>query len=275
MVTGNRLLAEAFPYREPTMSCRQLLVVIVLLALAGRAPAGILFGRKTPKPTPAERVPELIGMVKTDGDENKRLDAIAELRQYDATAFPNIVPVLIEVLLTDKKPAVRAEAAQSLGKLRPISQDGGQALEQALQGDTSMRVRLQARHALLQYHWSGYHSAQAPPLPGNAGKDAPSVPPAVNSTAKKPTLPPGPAVTNLPPVRPQPIQPSRYPPPSRPTTAEPPLAIDPVPAAPAPLPLLTPPALQPAPRQVPTRMPVGPAAQPPAEGGPDLGSPPN
>jgi hypothetical protein len=257
------------------MSCRQILVVILLLALAGRAPAGIFFGKKTPKPTPAERVPELIGVVKNDGDENKRLDAIAELRQYDATAFPSIVPVLIDVLLTDKKPGVRAEAAQSLGKLRPISQDGGQALEQALHNDTSMRVRLQARHALLQYHWSGYHSGQTPPLPGNAGKDPPppGSPPAVNTTAKNPTLLPSPTVTKAPPSRPQTIQPSRYPPP-RPTTAEPPLAADPPTSEPAPLPLLTPPALQAAPPRVPTRMPVGPAAPPPADkGGPDLGVP--
>jgi hypothetical protein len=251
------------------MRCRELLVVVLLLALASRAPAGILFGRKTPKPTPSERVPELIGIVKNDGDENKRLDAIGELRQYDATAFPSIVPVLIEVLLNDKKPAVRAEAAQSLGKLRPISQEGGQALEQALANDASMRVRLQARHALLQYHWSGYHSAQAPPLPGNNGKDGSPVPPAVNTSAKNPSLP-GPPVANVPSIRPQAIQPSRYPPP-RPSTAEPPWALEP---PPSPVPAPMPPVLQAPPLPGPTRMPVGPGTPPPADkSGPDLGSP--
>ncbi len=250
------------------MRCRELLVVVLLFALANRAPAGILFGRKTPKPTPTERVPELIGIVKNDGDENKRLDAIGELRQYDATAFPNIVVVLIEVLLNDKKPAVRAEAAQSLGKLRPISQEGGQALEQALANDASMRVRLQARHALLQYHWSGYHSAQAP-LPGNAGKDGSPAPPAVNTSAKNPSLP-LPPVAQVPPIRPQPIQPSRYPP-LRPSTAEPPLAVEPLPS---PVPAPMPPVLQAPPLPGPGRGPAGPAAPPPADkSGPDLGSP--
>src|SRR5205085_8876672 len=103
-----------------------------------------------------------------DGDENKRARAAEELRQYDPAAFPDIVPVLIDVLVNDKKPAVRAEAAQSLGKLRPVSQQAGQALEYALTKDPSMRVRLQARSALMQYHWSGYRSASkkdAPPPP--------------------------------------------------------------------------------------------------------------
>src|SRR5262249_24186660 len=126
-------------------------------ALARPAGAGIIFGRKGKKPpTPAERVPELIVTVKTDRDENKRAKAAEELRQYDPAAFKDIVPVLIDVLLNDKKPAVRAEAAQSLGKLRPVSQQAGMALEQALAKGPSMRVRLQARSSLLQYHWAGY-----------------------------------------------------------------------------------------------------------------------
>jgi hypothetical protein len=270
------------------MRCRSLLVVLLLLALASRAPAGIIFGRKAPKPTPDERVPELIGIIKTDGDENKRLDAIAELRQYDARAFPNIVPVLIEVLLTDKKPIVRAEAAQSLGRLRPVYQEAGQALEQALHNDTSPRVRLQARSALLQYHWLGYHSGQAPP-PANAGKDPPA-PPAGNTSAKNPTQLPGPAA-NLPPIRPQPVQPSRYPPPApRPTTAEPPLApVVPPAVTPGPKPIQGSPLLQPPPAlrgfptpSAPARMPVGPPpaplpapqSAPPADrGGPSLDPP--
>ncbi len=241
------------------MRCRAFLVVILLLASVGRAPAGLLFGRKHDKPNPAERVPELLGIIKNDGDENKRLDAIGELRQYDATAFPGIVPVLIDVLLNDKKPVVRAEAAQSLGKLRPISQEGGQALEQALEHDSSMRVRLQARHALLQYHWSGYHSGQSPPLPGNSGKEAP---PVVNSSAKNPPPPIAPRIS------PQTVQPSRYPP--QPSTAEPPLAPDSQPLpAPLPMPTLTSPA-----PPLPPRMPAGRAPAPPSDkSGPDLGSP--
>ena len=138
------------------------LVPLVLLPLAaGNASAGVLFGKKGKKtPTPAERVPELLALVKTDGDESKRAAAAQELRQYDASQFPAIIPVLVDALLTDKKPGVRAEAAQTLGKLRPISQQAGIALEQALNADASMRVRLQARSSLLQYHWSGYHNTK-------------------------------------------------------------------------------------------------------------------
>jgi hypothetical protein len=211
-------------------------VVVALLVVAAPAPAG-LFGKKKPKPSPSERVPELIAAVKDDGDENHRQDAAEELRHYDPTAFPAIVPALIEALLMDKKPAVRAEAAQSLGKLRPISREAGQALEQALHNDPSMRVRLQSRSALMQYHWAGYRSGKDNPPLEAAAKDPPGTPPAVNTSAK-------PAAR----IAPQPA-----PQPPRPTTKEPPLAL---PINPAP-----PPAAAPAPQQ-------GPKLD-----GPDLGSP--
>jgi hypothetical protein len=147
------------------MTRRQLLLISVLLAvLPVPAHAGFLFGKKPPKPSPNERVPELLMIVKTDGDEHKRSNAAEELRQYDPKQFPDIVPVLIDVLMHDPKPGVRAEAAQSLSKLRPISQQVGWALEQATSKDPSMRVRLQARSALLQYHWAGYHGSKEPPL---------------------------------------------------------------------------------------------------------------
>lgn len=117
-----------------------LLTVAVLVLPAS---AGFLFGKKT-KPNPTERVPELIVIVKTDKDESKRVDAAKELREYDTTVFKDIVPILIDVLLHDAKSSVRSEAAESLGKIRPISQDAGWALEEAHAKDSSMRVRLQA-----------------------------------------------------------------------------------------------------------------------------------
>ncbi|MGH7225567.1 MAG: HEAT repeat domain-containing protein, partial [Gemmataceae bacterium] len=137
-----------------------LIPLMLLPGLIGPSYAGIFFGRKNKKPTPAERVPALLALVKSDGDESKRAAAAQELRQYDPSQFPMIVPILVDVLLTDSKPGVRAEAAQSLGKIRPISKQAGMALEQALGNDSSMRVRLQARSSLLQYHWSGYHSVR-------------------------------------------------------------------------------------------------------------------
>jgi hypothetical protein len=133
-------------------------VLLLVMMLPVPATAGIIFGKKTPKPTPQERVPELVKIIQTDGDENKRADAIDELRQYDPVQFPEIVPTLIDALLNDKKPSVRSEAAHSLGKFRPVSQVGGQALETALANDSSMRVRMSARSALLSYQWAGYHS---------------------------------------------------------------------------------------------------------------------
>jgi hypothetical protein len=219
------------------MRCRSLVVVALLVVQAAPAPAG-LFGKKKPKPSPSERVPELIAVVKDDGDENHRQDAAEELRHYDATAFPAIVPALIEALLMDKKAAVRAEAAQSLGKLRPISREAGQALEQALHNDPSMRVRLQSRSALMQYHWAGYRSGKDTPPLEPAAKDPPGTPPPVSTSAKPSTR-----------VVPQPV-----PQPVRPTTKEPPLA---APVNPAP-----PPAARPAPPQ-----------QGPKLDGPDLGTP--
>jgi HEAT repeat protein len=220
------------------MSCRNLLVAVLLLSLAGPASAGLIFGKRKPKPSPAERVPELINIVKSDGDENKRQNAVEELRQYDPSAFAAIVPALIEALLTDKKPAVRAEAAQSLGKLRPISQEAGQALEEALHGDSSMRVRLQARSALLQYHWAGYHGGKDVPPVEPALKDPPSTPPAVSTSARPPTR-----------IMPQAVP---VPLPQQPTTREPPLAAPLSPATPA-------------------KLPPGPPSPP--QGGPDLGPP--
>ena len=150
------------------MERRYLLVVLAVVLFAvlpvRHASAGIFFGKKT-KTTPTERVPELIKELKSDGDEHKRSSAAEELRQYDPQQFPEIVPALVDALLNDNKPGVRAEAAQTLGKLRPVNNAAGNALEQALARDGSMRVRLQARSSLLQYRWAGYTSGAKEPTP--------------------------------------------------------------------------------------------------------------
>jgi hypothetical protein len=130
------------------------LFTTILLALPVRA--GILFGRHA-KPNPAERVPQLVVIVKTEANEDKRAAAAKELRDYDPAANPDVIPVLVDVLQHDDKPSVRAEAAQSLGKLRPVSQEAGWALEQATK-DPSIRVRLQARTSLMSYHLAGFRS---------------------------------------------------------------------------------------------------------------------
>jgi len=173
---------------------RILALVTTAAALATPAQAGFFFGKKKTPVDPNQRVPELLAAVKTSPDEHKRTQAAEELRKYDPQAFPDIVPVLIEVLASDPKPSVRVEAVQTLGKLRPITPAVGQALEQALAKDTSMRVRLQARSSLLQYHWSGYRTPK---------KDA--NPP---QTGEPPLAPPLPGDSAAPSQQPQPVAPS-------------------------------------------------------------------
>jgi hypothetical protein len=240
------------------MNRRVLMVLILATGLAAPASAGILFGKKPNKPSPAERVPELLATAKSDGDENKRIDAVQELQQYDPTAFPDMAPILIDVLNNDPKPGVRAEAAQTLSRLRPVSQDVGAALEQSVAKDPSMRVRLQARSALLQYRWSGFKEVKKDPPPvATPTKDAPIVGPVA-----RPKTPP-PVQTKEPPLAP--IQQTREPPPA------------PRPAPPAPMPVLEPPpaTIGPAPQPLPPAPPL-PTTPAPAGGdqGPDLAPPP-
>jgi hypothetical protein len=139
--------------------CGFLLGVATMAACCLPAFAGNIFGRH--KPNPAERVPQLVVIVKSEPDEDKRGNAVRELRNYDPNAFPDIIPALIDVLQHDAKPSVRAEAATSLSKLRPISQQVGWALEEATK-DSSIRVRFTARNVLMSYRIGGYRSSGSP-----------------------------------------------------------------------------------------------------------------
>ncbi len=187
------------------MRYRILLVPLLIAALASPAGAGIIFGKK-PKVVPEKRVPELLGIVKNDGDENKRFEAAEELRQYDAAQFPLMVPTLIEVLMTDKKASVRSEAAQSLAKLRPVSQQVGQALEYARDKDPSLRVRMQARSSLMSYHFAGFWGGEPGQLKpeGQTGPTTKEPPLAAPAVAPPPLNPP-PLPTTTPTPRPVPI----------------------------------------------------------------------
>jgi hypothetical protein len=180
---------------------RLLLVAVALGISAATASAGIFSFGKKEKPDPAVRVPELLTTLKTSQDEHKRTLALEELRQYDAAAFPAMVPAVIDALLHDSKPGVRSEAADTLSKIRPVSQPAGQALEQAQAKDASMRVRLQARYALLHYHWAGYKSAKKsdamlaqsdePPLADKSVVPV-TMPPSTSTSFKKSTPRPAP-----------------------------------------------------------------------------------
>lgn len=212
------------------MTSRFLTTTLLLAFFAVPASAGIFGSKKpAPKPDPKDRVNELMVIVKTDRDESKRFEAAEELRQYDPKAFPDIVPVLIDVLMNDPKPSVRAEAAQSLGKIRPVSQPVGMALEQALAKDTSMRVRLQARSSLLQYHWAGYKS----PKDGGPPLETREPPLALPLNDKGPPLVPAP-IPVPPPAPPAPARLTPIPAPQRTgpplVPAEPPL-LQPTPAS--------------------------------------------
>jgi hypothetical protein len=229
------------------MKCGRLLLIALLLAAsAGPASAGI-FGKKN-KPTPAERVPELLIIIKTDGDEHKRAAAVEELKQYDPKQFPNIVPTLIDALMTDAKPSVRSEAAQTLSKLRPVTKEAGWALEQAVAKDASMRVRLQARSSLLHYHLAGYHGGKdAGPVLVPQSNEPPLAAPAKAASAETPA----------PRLQAKPVSQ-----PNKPTQAVP--AVN-TPNTPQPLPL--------GPPLVPSETPKLKPAPPSGDQGPDLNSP--
>ncbi len=216
------------------MSYRVTIILVLLPLVAAPVQAGILFGRKKEKPDPRQRVPELVSILKNDRDADKRARAAEELRNYDPTTFPDIIPTLIEVLRNDRTTGVRIEAVHSLARLRPVSGVVGEALEQAVAKDSSMRVRLQARSALLQYYWAGYRGKknEVPPLNTTTREpplaDRGAYPPAISTTSGVA----GPALAPLPPgppTAPGPVVPAI------PTTAEPPLSPLPPgpPAAPA------------------------------------------
>jgi len=219
------------------------LTVGLVLALAGAAPAAGIFGKA--KPNPADRVPQLLGILKGDPAERKRESAAKELRDFDGAAFPEIIPALVEALRNDAKAGVRAEAAESLGKLRPVNPAAGQALEQAMEKDASLRVRLQARRSLLNYRIGGYFSK---------GKvEEPPAAPATSVVSEKKRLTPTPTPRSRPGSNPA-------------ETAPPPLAepegelrLQPVPPGqPVPAPPLIPPTIR-------TTDQPGPAPLPPGE----------
>jgi HEAT repeat protein len=168
---------------------RSLLLVSVLslTALGPLHAAQLLPWRKTEKVDPKTRVPQLLQIVQTEKDEFKRSDAVVELRNYDANQFPDMIPALITVLFTDTRPNVRIDAAQTLSKIRPVSQTVGEALEQAMEKDSSVRVRLQARSALLGYQWAGYRSDKKSEatVANPSLTTPPGQPPAIRTTPEK------------------------------------------------------------------------------------------
>ena len=189
--------------------CRTGRVFLVLSTLVGAAmiasPARAGIFSKHAKANPADRVPTLIATLRAEPDERKRASAAEELRQYDPSMFPEIIPTLADIALRDPKSSVRLEAIQSLAKLRPVSQRAGGALEQATH-DESVRVRFQARTLLWQYHLAGYRGGKTPDIspPVNMIRTeepplaTPQDPPSISSFQKP--MAPSPSIVVSPPM---------------------------------------------------------------------------
>jgi hypothetical protein len=164
---------------------KKLLALIVAgLVFAAAAPESSAqwFGTKKSKLPPAQRVSELIAALKSDKDGHKRMEAAEELRQFDTKEFPEIIPALAEALHNDPAVSVRIESAVSLGRVRPISTQAGQALEKAAGADSNLRVRLQAKTSLTLYQLSGYHSPKAADAAALAAKTRTDEPPLAGTT---------------------------------------------------------------------------------------------
>ena len=147
---------------ESPMSRSRFLFAPLLFALAFTAEAGI-FSRPKPRPIPSDRVPELLGVLRSDPDERKRQSAAEELRQYEPRTFAELLPALIESLGKDTSSSVRAEVAAHAGQTGPHrppcwpgSRTGGR------ERCRHARVRLAARSALLQYNIAGYRQSADP-----------------------------------------------------------------------------------------------------------------
>ncbi len=179
------------------MRCRLCIWIIPLVAALNGAAAradGLL--KRSPRPNPSEHVPALIKTLTSDLDDRKRADAAAELRDYDIKTFPDIIPALVEALKNDASMPVRLETANSIGKLRPISQVGGYALEQAEQNDSAIAVRVLARnHLRIWVLFHGYKRGRMPdPLANQSEEpplaDSPPAPAPKMEPAKKPPMMP-------------------------------------------------------------------------------------
>jgi len=174
---------------------------------------GGLFGRKA-KSDPA-RVRQLVEIVRSESNAKKRVAAAAELAEVDPRVHVDVVPALIAALRKDGSDAVRAGAAEALGRFNVVYPLAGVTLEDAAESDPSPAVRGAARQALWEYHLIGYRSAKGadgfagqtiePPIarPAQAIDTVTSEPPTA-ALAQIVDLIPTPTIAPLPPVGPPP-----------------------------------------------------------------------
>ncbi len=136
-----------------------LLLLVILPGMLSAGPILDLFSRK-PKVDPATRVPVVVALVINDKDERIRTASVDELATFDPKQFTDIYPTLIHAIQNDASATVRLSAANAIGKLRPISQDVGYALEQVEANDASAKVKSAATAALRTYKVLGYNAGK-------------------------------------------------------------------------------------------------------------------
>ena len=140
-------------------------VILLMMIGEGQAlPLQLFFLGKPKNIQNSEQVAQICQILKSSGEELVRLQSIEDLRSVEGVSQPMAIVALSDSMVSDRKAGVRAEAALALSKMRPVRQEVGAALEKAITNDPSMRVRLQARSALLQYNLAGYRSAQNAPV---------------------------------------------------------------------------------------------------------------
>jgi HEAT repeats len=164
------------------MVWRVMLLVPVALCTTVPAQAGVIFNRSSKHPfkqpatvAPTDPVGDLIHALRTEADERRRAAIANELSRFDLKQAPQAGGALIEALQSDPSPLVRNEVAEALGRMRPLTQQVGQALEQAFSSDPASRVRLTARASLVPFIQAGYKPANRSEF---AGTEMPRVAPA-------------------------------------------------------------------------------------------------
>lgn len=178
------------------------LAVASVAATASSAPAidlGLgLFKKKKPpeaqpappKTDPTSRVKQLVAIVQSDPDVDRRKAAVGELAGHDPRTSPEVVTALVGSLTKDPSPDIRAKAAETLGGYRTVYTSAAAALETAEAGDPDKGVRAAAKSALWQYGLNGYKASAGnasnqtaePPLAKLASRPS-AAPPAVSAKA--------------------------------------------------------------------------------------------
>jgi hypothetical protein len=190
---------------------RILFAVVALAGLVTPVAAGwdgtSLFPRKRPDQS---RVRYLVELLRSEPDAKKQKAAVNELADADPRVFPEVIPSLIAALKKDAA-AVRASAAEVIGKFKTTFPLAGAALESAAETDPDASVRAAAKQALWDYHLNGYRSAKSvggivqtmePPLASPVSPRSPlalaPMPSVVVTTVAKLPSPRLPEITSIP-----------------------------------------------------------------------------